>query len=247
MIKLTDRLQEIANYINTGESVADIGTDHGFLPIFLYETGKSPHVILSDINKGPLEKARENINKSYPNINFDIRLGSGLLSIDKGEVDTIVIAGMGGMLIVDILGLDIEKTKSYKTLILQPRNAQNKLRRWLFDHDFNISDEKLVREGKYICEIILAEPITTNCNSQKETMINKMGDLDFEFSPILFRNKDPLLVEFIQNKIRIEKNIIRDLSKMICSDNNYKLEKSEQRMVSLQKMLERCENDGYII
>ncbi|MEL7656216.1 MAG: tRNA (adenine(22)-N(1))-methyltransferase TrmK, partial [Bacillota bacterium] len=66
MIKLSDRLQKIADFIDQGESVADIGTDHGFLPISLWETGKSPHVILSDINAGPLDKARDNINKYYP-------------------------------------------------------------------------------------------------------------------------------------------------------------------------------------
>ena len=81
MLKLSDRLQKISDFINFGESVADIGTDHGFLPISLWELGKSPHVILSDINAGPLEKAAENIKKYYPEVEFDLRTGSGLKTI----------------------------------------------------------------------------------------------------------------------------------------------------------------------
>lgn len=245
MLKLPDRLQKIADFIEPGESIADIGTDHGFLPIYLYETGKSPHVILSDIKKGPLEKAKENINKYDPDKVFDIRLGSGLLSIDSGEVDTIVIAGMGGLLIADILGTDQQKSKSYQKFILQPRNAQDKLRRWLLENDFLIQDETLVKEGKYICEIILAMPITRISNRQKEGDTLWIGELDFEFSPILFKNKDPLLAEFIENKIRIEKKIIKDVSRVTSSKNHYILEESEQRIISLQKLLERCEKDGY--
>ena len=104
MIKLSDRLQKIADFIEPGESVADIGTDHGFLPIALWEQGKSPHVILSDINSGPLEKARFNINKHFPEKQFDIRIGNGIQTIRPAEVDNIVIAGMGGLLIAEILG-----------------------------------------------------------------------------------------------------------------------------------------------
>ncbi len=241
MIKLSDRLQAIANMVNPGETVADIGTDHGFLPISLWEKGISPHVILSDIKKGPLEKARENISKHCPEEDFDIRLGGGLATLNSGEADVIVIAGMGGQLIAEILSEKLTIARSAKRLIFQPRNSQNKLRKWLCDNDFNIVDEVLVREGKYICEVIAAEP--NNSQDRKDQWEHdqdqQIDELNYEISPIIFQKKDPLLVEFIRNKIRIENKIIKDIRNGIRTDEHEKLRNSQERISKLQAMLER--------
>lgn len=232
MIKLSRRLQAIADMIDQGESIADIGTDHGFLPIMLRETGKSPHVILSDIKEGPLQKARENIKKYSIEKEFDLRIGSGLSTLKQGEVDVIVIAGMGGLLISEILDADLKKSKSCKKLILQPRNGQEKLRAWLFEHGFMIENEVLIKEGKYICEIILAVP----CGSGIK--VDPMN-IDLEISPILFLKKDPLLLEFIENKIRIEKKIVGELRASANKDKAGKLEKCEERIQLLEEMRKR--------
>ncbi len=232
MIKLSDRLQKIADLIEPGESIADIGTDHGFLPIALWERGKSPHVILSDINTGPLEKARDNINKYSPENLFDLRIGSGLETLMPAEVDTVVIAGMGGQLIAEILGEDKNKSKSYNKLILQPRNAQDKLRLWLFENGFAIRDEFLVREGKYLCEIILAVP-------DGQIVEIKPEAIDLEISPLLFQKKDPLLVEFIENKIRIEKKVYDEIKAGATKEKADKLKKSEERIELLQELRKR--------
>ena len=158
MINLTQRLASIASEIKTGETVADIGTDHGFLPIFLWERNISPKVIMSDISKGSLKKAEDNCKLLYPDVSFDLRLGSGIDVIEKGEVDCITMAGMGGLLMAEILSKDIEKSHSYNKLVLQPRNKIGVLRHWLYNNGFSISNEKLVREGKFICEIITVIP-----------------------------------------------------------------------------------------
>jgi Predicted SAM-dependent methyltransferase len=234
MIKLSARLQTIADLIEHGETVADIGTDHGFLPIALWEAGKSPHVILSDINEGPLEKARLNINKYYPGKEFDLRIGSGLQTIQPGEADAVVIAGMGGLLIAEILGDNLQKTKTYSRLILQPRNAQDKLRAWLFENGFLIKDETLVREGKYLCEIIMAAP-----DDQEDLW--KPSEADFEFSPILFEKNDPLLVEFIENKIRIEKKVYEAIQSGATRDRENRLKTSEERIKLLQELKRRSD------
>lgn len=234
MIKLSDRLQKIADFIEPGESVADIGTDHGFLPIALWEQGKSPHVILSDINAGPLEKAKFNIDKHFPGKQFDLRIGNGIQTIKPAEVDNLVIAGMGGLLIAEILGDDLDKTRSYKKLILQPRNAQNKLRAWLLENGFAIRDEVLVRERKYLCEIILAVP---DCGKDKvPEQKTDPGDIDLEISPILFRKKDPLLVEFIENKIRIESGVHAAIEAGALKNKAEKLKKSEERIKLLYEL-----------
>lgn len=232
MIKLTDRLQKITDFIDKGESVADIGTDHGFLPISLWESGKSPYVILSDVNAGPLEKARYNIVKYYPGEDFDLRIGDGINTLKPAEVDAVVIAGMGGLLISEILGADPELTRSFKKFILQPRNAQDKLRGWLLGNGFRIDNEALVREGKYLCEIILAVP----SDQRAET-----SGIDLEISPLLFEKKDPLLVEFIENKIRIEKKILEAIRAGANKGQADKLEKSEERIKILQELRKRSD------
>lgn len=227
MIKLSDRLQMIADEIKKGETVADIGTDHGLLPIFLYESGRCPKVILGDINKGPLEKARENIALHFGADALDddgnhacggalaLRLGSGLEPVAFGETDAVVIAGMGGILMTEILGLDLNHTKSFKKLILQPRNGSHKLRWWLKQNGFVITAEHLVVERKYICEIITVEPdqVTTDPAAESLAAIPLPEDipdeaLDLEISPLLYERKDPLLLPFIKNKIRIEEKVV---------------------------------------
>ena len=238
MIKLSTRLQAIADFVEKGQSLADIGTDHGFLPMFLAENNICPKVVLSDINTGPLEKAAENIARHCPGKEFDIRLGSGMSTIASGEVDVIVIAGMGGLLIADIMGEDPPRSGSYKRFILQPRNAQDKLRSWLLGNNFSLCDEKLVREGKYICEIIVAQP-----NDQRPSVHpnNRLfqREMDFEISPVLFRQKDPLLTAFIKNKINTEKKIAASLLKSATDDSEEKRKQSIERIRLLEGLLER--------
>lgn len=235
MIKLSERLQKIADFIDPGESIADIGTDHGFLPIALWEQEKSPKVILSDINSGPLEKARYNISKHFPEKQFDIRIGNGIRTISPSEVDNIVIAGMGGLLIAEILGDDLEKSKSYKKLILQPRNAQNKLRAWLLENGFTICDEVLVRERKYLCEIIVAAPDVRWTEKDTVRKIDQ-DNIELEISPILFMKKDPLLVEFIENKIRIESGVHASIEAGAVKNKADKLKKTEERIQLLYEL-----------
>ncbi len=153
MIQIPKRLAAMAEYIHWGERVADIGTDHGLLPIFLFNQKISPKVILSDIRPGPLEKAKANLLAYSPEMAADLRLGNGLETLRSGEVDTVVIAGMGGMMITEILAKDQKKTRSFRKYILQPRNGQDKLRIWLYKNGYTVNKERLVKEGNHICEV----------------------------------------------------------------------------------------------
>ena len=255
MIKLSDRLQVIADEIKKGETVADIGTDHGLLPIFLYESGRCPRVILGDINRGPLDKARENIGIHFgadaldPDGNhacggaLSLRLGSGLEPVQSGETDAVVIAGMGGILMTEILGLDLAHSKSFKKLILQPRNGSHKLRWWLDQNGFDIVNEHLVVERKYICEILTVVPR----HEEEKPVILLPEDipderLDLEISPLLYERKDPLLVEFIQRKIRIEEKVVGFVSEG--SDEGQEHERilaAKDRLGKLRTKLEQAE------
>lgn len=208
MIKLSPRLKKIADQINPGETMADIGTDHGFLPIYLWENNISSKVIMADISSGSLAKARENCAMYYPGEEFDLRLGSGVEVLANSEVDAVVMAGMGGILMTEILEKDILKSRSFRKLILQPRKDVGKLRYWLFDNGFSIANEGLVREGKYICEIITAVP--------KEIAITRQmngDDIEYEFPHSLVDYNDELLSEYLMIKRNLEAEILANMKK----------------------------------
>ncbi len=211
MIRLSDRLQIIADQIKKGETVADIGTDHGFLPIFLWESGISPRVIMTDISPGSLKKAEENCIRLHPDTQFDLRLGSGIEVLDCEETDCLVIAGMGGILITEILGKDIKKAQSFRKMILQPRNNIGLLRYWLYNNGFSICNEQLVREGKYICEILTVLP-------KEMAVARNLGPdrIEYEYPHTLIKFAGPLTREYLCNKLIIEKNILHGME---ASDN----------------------------
>ncbi len=157
-LKLSERLQMMADAVAEGAAAADIGTDHGYLPIWLACNKRCRRVILSDINRGPLRKAQENIQNYLPDFPFDLRQGSGISVLDPGDADTVIIAGMGGNLILNILLDNPEKTFSISRFILQPRNHPELLRRWAAQTpEFVISRELLAEEDGRLCEIIVVE------------------------------------------------------------------------------------------
>ena len=206
MIQLTPRLAAIAKEINKGETMADIGTDHGFLPVALWEQGVCPKVILADVNQGPLDKAKYNASESHPGVEFDCRLGDGLKVIEPGEVDVIVIAGMGGTLMTEILGENIEKTWSYKKLILQPRKDIGELRWWIYNNCMCITNEQLVRENKYIWPVLTVEPIEKAC-------IGNLGKerIEWEYPRRLLDFLNPLTEEYILMKLKLEEEILQNM------------------------------------
>lgn len=212
MIKLTDRLQSLADQIEQNETMADIGTDHGFLPIYLWENEISPKVIMADISHGSLEKARLNGMELYPDEKFDLRLGNGIQVLENGEVDAVVIAGMGGKLMTQILGEDLTKSRSFRKIIMQPRNGQGKLRYWLVKNGFSIIKETLVREGKYICEIITAVPGEVDNNLSYEIEGCDKNSMEYETPPWIITAGE-LAEPFILNKIAIEEYALNGVLK----------------------------------
>ena len=238
MIKLTPRLKTIADEIEKGETMADIGTDHGFLPLYLWEMGVCPHVIMADISKGSLSKAEENCRSLHPDTAFDLRLGSGIEVLDTGEVEAVVIAGMGGILMTGILGADIEKSWSFKKLVLQPRNRIGQLRWWLYNNGFCISNEKLVREGKYICEVLTVVP-------REIAVTGDLGpdDIEYEFPHKLIDFKNELTEEYLNKKLDLEKMILKSMSQGR-QEEPARLRRQNYRVEYLEYLLRRLGNEN---
>ena len=158
-MRLSKRIYALAKQVNKGETAADIGTDHGYVPMLLMREGVSPSVIMSDISEGSLAKAVETFRQcgiEVPESAF--RTGDGLDTIAPGETDVIIIGGLGGHTITEILDADIEKSRSFSKLVMQPRKHSGYLRYYLYTRGWDIISEQLAPEGKFVCEIITAVP-----------------------------------------------------------------------------------------
>lgn len=153
-IKLSPRLQAIADLVRQGTQLADVGTDHGYLPTYLLQTGKVTFAIASDIKSKPLERAKKTVEKSFLMEKIELRQSDGLANILGNEVDDIVVAGMGGELIVQILDACTWLKDEKKHFLLQPMTYCEKLREFLCQNDFEIISDTVVRDNKKLYNVI---------------------------------------------------------------------------------------------
>lgn len=240
MLQLSERLAAIAGFINPGETVADIGTDHGLLPIFLFLNGISPKIIMSDVKSGPLKKAEVNISKYAPGMKPDLRLGGGLDTLKNREVDAVVIAGMGGLMIEKILGDDPVKTRSFSKFVLQPENGRERLRIWLYKNGYTVTAERLVKDRKHFYEIFVVETATQADMAEREASFSqRLQSLEFEISPLLFSDKDPLLKELIECRIEAEVEIIESIREKGSGTSLLQLDEKLRRVEKLRELYRR--------
>lgn len=153
---LTRRLNMIISHID-GQSIADIGTDHAYIPVQLALKGAVRKIIATDVNKGPLSAAESNIKTNGCEDKVELRLGGGLSPVKVGECDTIIIAGTGGELIKSILEEGENVAKSAETLLLQPMNSQDLLRRFLSENGYETVGEDITTEGFKVYNLIIAK------------------------------------------------------------------------------------------
>ena len=194
-MELSKRLKRIAEHVDKCESVADIGTDHGYIPIYLVKEGICKKAIASDINKGPIEKAKVNVAFEVVSNKVKCLLGPGLNPLKVGEVNGVILAGMGGNLTRDILLADMDKVKKYDFIILQPAQNPEVLREFLYKNDYEIIDEDLIKDEGRFYELF---KVKYNENSEKLVFED---ELYYEVSPLLREKNHSLFKEFIEEKI----------------------------------------------
>lgn len=157
-LELTPRLRAVASFVPQGARLADIGTDHAYLPVSLLLEGRIPSAVAADINRGPLERAKLTAQEYGCTDRMSFRLCDGLREVKSDETDVIAIAGMGGETIADILSAARWVGEQEIPVILQPMSTQPELRRWLWQNGFDIVEEKLVKEGDTLYVVIFAKP-----------------------------------------------------------------------------------------
>ena len=147
---MSRRMQKLPSLVTEGNRLADVGTDHGYIPIALVQAGKIPSAIAMDVNRGPLARAEAHIREAGLATYIETRLSDGLRELGAEDADTVLIAGMGGMLILRILTEGIPHLSGVEELILQPQSDVYRVRDWLQKHGYRVETEELVEEdGKY--------------------------------------------------------------------------------------------------
>ena len=211
---LSDRLNAAASMVTRGYRLADIGTDHGFVPIWLVKSGIIPSAIAMDINRGPLERAQEHIAQAGLDRFIQTRLSDGLAGLGEGEADSILIAGMGGALTVRILEKDPPSDLGAAELILQPQSEIGKVREYLCTSGWKIDAEDMVlEEGKYY-------PMM-HCIRGEMTLTPE----EAEFGPCLIASGNPVLMKYLGFR---EKVLRSNLESLQNSDSERARERREQ-------------------
>lgn len=225
---LSPRLKAIAQLVPTAHTLADIGTDHGYIPLYLIEQKRIKHAIAADISAGSLDKARQLARQHQLEHCIETRLGNGLSVLTPGETDIIVIAGMGGILISDIIEQNQETARSADALILQPMIGQAELRRWLLQNGYDISDEELVKEGHRIYEIIVAVPDRAGSGCEADSVYEK--EIFYDIGWKLIEKRHPLLKERTMKKIRSLEETMAQLREGKTDTAAVKLQQLEEKL-----------------
>lgn len=202
---LSARLACVASLVPAGARVADIGSDHAYLPAALVLDGKIDFAIAGEVVKGPYENAVREIKDHQLEGRVIPRLADGLAAIEPADkVDTITIAGMGGSLIASILEKGKNKLTGIKRLVLQPNVGESQLREWLMNNYYQIMNEKIIEEDNHIYEIIVAEPSVVPFRYSK---------YELDFGPFLLENKGPVFRKKWQEYLQREAHVIDQMQK----------------------------------
>ena len=218
---LSKRLLEIAKYIDGYESLADIACDHGYLGIYAALNYNLKEVLLTDINEMPLASAKENVAKRNLDNIVKTVLGDGLAPLDK-DYDVISIAGIGGVLLVQILQNDLEKAKRAKRLILCSNTDTDLVRRFLISNGFVIEAEEMVHDYKYY-EIIVA----------KYTCMNSLySELELKYGPMLLKAKSKEFCDYYTRQLNLYKMQVEKINDLVSK------EKLQDKIDEINKILE---------
>lgn len=224
-MQLSERLHAVVNLITKGARVADIGCDHAYLSIYMVGEKLASKVIAMDVNKGPLERAKENIKQYHFENQIETRLSDGLMALEPGEVDTLLIAGMGGALMQRILTGKKEVLEQVKELVLQPQSEIREMRFFLEEIGFRIMKEDMVIDaGKYY--VIL--------KARREDNFPKIEkEVYYRYGEYLLTNKHVILEKYLNREYDTLKQICQKLGEHPSLEN-------EKRKKVVQEDMEYC-------
>jgi tRNA (adenine22-N1)-methyltransferase len=228
---LSARLRAVADMVPTGVTLADIGTDHGLLLCHLVKTGRIPRGIGVELNSGPFRRAQTAVRECGLESRVEIRQGDGLAVLRPEEAAVVVVAGMGGVSIREILAA-AGWTRQLQSLILQPMTEVAEVRRWLTGHGWRIIDEDAVKEGRKYYQIIKAAPGSSD----------ELSPAEAHYGPVLIEKRHPLLKEMAAKDFKVLQGILEQMANASLSDKgrggNYVQSQHRQKALWMEDFIE---------
>ncbi len=227
-LNIGPRLELIASLVPQDSRLADIGSDHGYLPAWLLLNKRISFAIAGELNEDPARRARETAVAYDLLETMQVRLGSGLSVLRPGEVDTVTIAGMGATTMIDILEARPEVLANLTRLILQPNVAGKELRKWLIGHGWKIVDEDLALENDIVYEVIAVEP------GESKTL----DVLQLEFGPVILHRKPDLFARRLADAIKERQRILEQVTLSSSDSAREKSLRIREELVAIKALLE---------
>lgn len=233
-MELSKRLQAVADLLDPHECIADIGCDHGFVSIYLIESKKASWCLAMDVNKGPLERAKEHVLEKRLSTYIETRLSDGAKAIQfipknggncKLEVDAALIAGMGGRLMIQILKDSLDKFKSMEEFVLQPQSEISKVRQFVREIGYHIEKENMILEdGKYypMMKVVRGKSEKDCSKGIPESIKKRLADGELkdyeiqwlfdEYGEQLLKDKNQVLLQFLVKEKELYNEILNNLT-----------------------------------
>ncbi|WLR46244.1 tRNA (adenine(22)-N(1))-methyltransferase TrmK [Halobacillus litoralis] len=230
--QLSKRLALVAGYLPKGAHFADIGSDHAYLPCFVCMKDPEARAVAGEVNQGPYDSAKSEVEKHKLEEHIDVRLGDGLAVVAPGEIKQVVIAGMGGPLIRDILEGGKEKLTNVNRIIVQPNIDSRSLRRWFFQHGYTLVDETIVEEGGHIYEILVAEKGDPSSSYNQQTI-----DKEMWLGPFLLEKRPEAFIKKCKEEWKKKQYIVKQM-KQAASPDEDKLKQQQKEMEWLEEVLQ---------
>ncbi len=228
-MELSKRLQAVADLVSEGLVVADVGTDHGYIPIYLIETKKSPKAFAMDVNKGPLLRAKEHIAEHGLEAYIETRLSDGVQALKKGECDCVVVAGMGGALTIKIMEEGKDIFRNLKEFVLQPQSELQKVRAYLYQNAYSIVEENMVLDdGKFY-------PMFRVINGQSQ----EYHAIELCYGKLLLEQKNAVLKTFLEKEKAVKELILSNLEQSFGEHIETRRKEIQEELEGIEYALQR--------
>lgn len=228
-MQLSHRMQRVSDLVTPGICLADIGTDHGYIPIEMVRQGRVRRALAMDVRKGPLLRAQENIRRYGLTEQIETRLSDGAAALKPGEADRVVIAGMGGGLVVRILTEGAAVFDTVQELVLQPQSELSRVREFLQEHGYRIEAEDMVLDEEKYYPMMRA-------------VHGSMEPLPLEealYGPLLLKSGNPVLRQFLEKEQKSFEAIRQGLQRETGENARKRLEEIEERLSLIKKAKEK--------
>lgn len=201
-MELSKRLQAVADMVTAGNRLVDVGTDHGMVPIFLVKSERIPGAIAADVKPGPLSRAEEHIAEWGMQEYIETRLSDGLKEISAGEGDTLLLAGMGGHLMLKILTEGRDILASFRELVLQPQSVLHFVRKGLLSLNWQVVEERMILEDGKFYPVMRLLPGKDSYSRE----------IEFYYGRLLLQEKNPVLEQYLKDRKKVYEQLYARLS-----------------------------------